>query len=148
MSNPFITHPTASHFLEGATLGFFAMYNGTVAVTEAITETDWLRLTGQHGAIFVLAVVGLAFWAKSIRDEKTRAKEDESRERRHKETLDAGEVHFNRLIDMNAKNASDLKDVSLASVAAQINATNAIENLTKELAGRPCGVNKFPAEGS
>lgn len=144
MSNPFISHPTASTFVEGSILAFAALVNGTLAVSEAITETDWLRLTGQHGAIFVLAVVGLAFWAKSVRDEKTRAKEDEARDRRHKEALDAGEAHFNRLIEMNRVNAADLKEVSMASVKAQIDSTNAIENLTKELSSRPCGVTKIP----
>ena len=148
MSNPFVTHPTASNFLEGSVLAFIALFNGTVAVTEAISETDWLRLTGQHGAIFVLAVVGLAFWAKAVRDEKTRAKEDEARERRHGESLAASEKHFQQLISMNKQNAEDLKEVSLESVRAQIESTNAIQSLTKELSGRPCGMTKFSIQKS
>jgi hypothetical protein len=133
-----MNHPNISSIIECATLTFTALVTGTLAVSEAITETDWLRLTGQHGAVFVLAVVGLAFWAKAVRDEKNRKLEDEARERRHKEALDAGEVHFNRLIEMNRINASDLKEVSLASVKAQTEAANAIENLTRTLESRPC----------
>jgi len=146
MSNPFISHPIASNFLEGSILGFIAMFNGTVAVTEAITDKDWLRLTGQHGVIFVLTVVGLAFWAKSIRDEKSRAKEDEARERRHMESLDASEKHFQMLTTMNKQNAEDLKEVSIESIKAQMEGTSAIKALTKELAGRPCGMTKFPIQ--
>lgn len=115
-----------------------AVFNGTLAVSEAITQADWTRLTGQHGAVFVLAIVGLAFWAKAVRDEKNRKLEDEARDRRHAEALAASEIHFSRLIEMNGKNADDLKEVSLASVRAQVASTNAVENLTRELARRPC----------
>jgi hypothetical protein len=134
--------PNISSVIECVTLTAVAVVNGTLAVSEAISETDWIRLTGQHGAVFVLAVVGLAFWAKAVRDEKTRKEEDEARERRHKEALEAGEAHFGRLIEMNRVNAADLKEVSLASVKAQTESTNAIENLTRELASRPCGISK------
>lgn len=143
MSNPFVTHPTVSSFIEGSILGFVALFNGGVAVTDAITETDWTRLTGQHGAIFVLSVVGLAFWAKAIRDGKARVKEDEARERRHVESLAASEKHFQTLIAMNNKNAEDLKGVSMESIKSQIECTAAIQALAKELAGRPCGMTNF-----
>ena len=131
-----------------------AIMSGTLAVSEAITETDMERLTGKNGTVFVLAIVGLAFWAKSRRDEKNRISEDEAKERRHQETLESNSAHFQQLITMNKQNADDLKetaeknaealkDLSIKAVEAQIKGTAEIRNLRYELSQRPCGV-KLP----
>lgn len=141
MSNPFSSHPAVASFVEWFALSAIAVVNGTLAITEAITEADWQRLTGQNGVIFLLAIVGLAFWGKAVKDDKLRVKEDEARERRHSEQLEAADGHFKLLIEMNKRNADDLKDLTVQSIKANMRGTAEIAQLRQELASRPCAIN-------
>ena len=140
MSNPFYSHPAITHLIEGSSLMFLAILNGTVAITEAFSEADWAKLTGTNGVIFVLAIVGLGFWGKAMKDEKNRIKEDEAKERRHAEALEAADGHFKLLIEMNKQNADDLKDLTVQSIKANMKGTAEIAQLRHELASRPCAV--------
>lgn len=141
MSNPFSSHPAVASFVEWFALSCIAVINGGLAITEAISEADWQKLTGQNGVVFILAIVGLAFWGKAVKDDKTRTKEDEARERRHAEALEAADGHFKLLIEMNKKNADDLKDLTIQSIKANMRGTAEIAQLRQELASRPCAIN-------
>ena len=133
MHNPFTTFPLISSLLEWSTFVSLAVFHGGLAVTEAISQSDWARLTGEHGAIFVLSIVGLAFWGKSHKDDKSKIKEDLARERRHAEALAASDRHFGLLMEMNKQNADDLKDLSIQSIKANLRGTAEIALLRIEI---------------
>lgn len=97
-------------------LGVLAVWQGLATL---FSSEDWNRITGPHGLVFVLIIGLIVVWTKSVRD-------DTARERRHKETIKSQQEHFNALIELNEKTASDLKVLTVASTKAQMSATNAI----------------------
>lgn len=112
---PYITTPFVAA-IDIFTLGFLAIWQGLATL---ISSDDWNKITGPHGLVFVLIIGLIVVWTKSVRD-------DAARERRHKETIQSQQQHFNSLIEMNEKTANDLKILTVASTKAQMSATNAI----------------------
>jgi hypothetical protein len=102
--------------LDFAALSTITVWQGVATILSA---DDWSRITGPHGLVFVLLIGLIVMWMKSVRD-------DASKERRHKESISAQEVHFKALLDLNAANANDLKILSIASTKAQLSATASI----------------------
>lgn len=111
----FITPPLAAVF-DITMLGILAVWQGMATL---FSSEDWNRITGPHGLVFVLIIGLIVVWTKSVRD-------DASRERRHRETIQSQQEHFNALIELNEKSANDLKALTVASTKAQMSATNAI----------------------
>lgn len=110
-------------FIDVTLLGVLALWQG---ITALISEDDWSKITGPHGLVFVLIIGLIVVWTKSVRD-------DAARERRHRESIKTQEDHFNSLLTLNAKTADDLKILTVASTKAQMNSTNAIISMDRNI---------------
>lgn len=150
---------TVSHVLEGVTLGSLLLWQGTKAVVLAITEQDWGRIMGPNGVAVVSILAVIVLWGALLtyihrtgkREEKRRKEEleareadDAARERRHKEVM-----------DLQARHAEVLTELTTQSIRASIQGTAAIEtlarnvrNLTIEIKDNPCQVKMFQPQPS
>jgi hypothetical protein len=121
LSNIF-SSPLAA-IIDVTVLGALALWQG---LSTLISADDWSKITGPHGLVFVLIIGLIVVWTKSVRD-------DAARERRHRESIKTQEEHFTSLLTLNAKTADDLKVLTVASTKAQINSTNAIISMDRNI---------------
>jgi hypothetical protein len=116
-----MTHIPPSTVIEGLALSAVAAYQLAV---DLIDQTSWDRMTGEHGAVFLLAIGVVVLWNSgrvSRKDEDARrAKEEESRERRHNESIASG-----------AKNADELKALTVENIKSNIMVAQAIANMDR-----------------
>ena len=116
-----MTHIPPSTIVEGLTLCSIAAYQATVGIIDSIS---WERLIGDHGALFAVSVGAIVLWnSKRVdrsEENKRRAKEEESRERRHVESITG-----------NAKNADELKALTVESIKSNMMVAQAINNMDK-----------------
>jgi len=108
------------------------------SLTSWITKEDWDRLVGPWGGFLVsiiLCALLLRHSAKRIKKEDERtAKDNEERERRHKESMEKQDhiaKRFEKITD--GVNATNLE---VAKVLLKLN--NSCENLHYEMRSRPC----------
>lgn len=152
---PLISY-TFANLCEFTALVSLAVLQGVHAVVNVLTEADWQKAFGPNGVAFVSVLATIILWgtflryqgqqrkdniAREAREDARRDKEGEARERRH-----------NDLIASNAKNAEDLKALTVESIKAQMivaneskaHANNAqllsinIHNLCELLKKSPC----------
>ena len=140
-------HSFFTHAAEGTLLGLLAVWQGAEAIAAAISEQDWQKAFGPNGVAFVSVVAVVVLWGALLAfihrtkkdEEKRRAeeiearnREDEARERRHKE-----------IMDLQNKNWTDLKELTAESIKAGMRGTYAVENLVRQLGERPCQADSF-----
>jgi hypothetical protein len=133
---------------EGLTLSIAAII---ASLNTLLDEESWDRLTGRHGALFVMAIALLIFWnsnrLRERRDaqrqdlvekredmrrqaeEEARQLENEAREKRHAEAM-----------ELQRENAKVLEGLTGEGIKAQFHVAKAITDLTNELNNRPCAM--------
>lgn len=131
---------------EGLTLGLAAVLASLNAI---IDEESWDRMTGKHGALFVMAIALLIFWnsnrlrekrgaqrelimeereiQRRAEEEAARERENEARDRRHKEAM-----------DMQHRNSEQLAALTAEGIKAQLLTAQALKDVKRELDSRPC----------
>lgn len=117
----------------GASLGALSLYTGTV-----IAESDWQKLIGPYGALFIACIVLTLTWSnnrrKERREEARRDREEEKRDKRHDENMRLQKENWERITDLTAENIK-ARGISAAAVDRM---SSSIQNLTIELKERPC----------
>lgn len=126
---------------EFAFLGLAAVVSG---LNNIIDEQSWDRLTGRHGALFVMAIALLVFWNSNRLREKRDAKRQsiiESREdarRKEEEILRqtenaAREDRHREAMELQRRNSDQLITLNAESIKAQAKCTHAIEAMDKNI---------------
>lgn len=113
--------PPPATIFEGIALSAIVAYQFVVGVIDSVS---WERLIGDHGALFAVSVGAIVLWNSKrvdrIEENKRRAKEEESRERRHVESITG-----------NAKNADELKALTVENIKSNMMVAQAISNVDK-----------------
>lgn len=121
----FLTH-TFQGWIEGGVLGAIAAYQGTAAALGIISDGDWSRIVGSHGALFLAVVAVALLWSRSLLKER-----NEDRRRTHEEA--ASEARSTALLaaltDANESN----KALTVESIRAQGKATEAINRMNSTI---------------
>lgn len=127
-------------------LGMLAAYNGTMAV---ISDSDWEKLTGPHALVFgVVIAVGIlwftlikvvgAYHKRMVAREKTeaerQARDDEARERRHKEAMEMQSSFHEKMLKVSTESILSIE----RSTAAIKGMKRALDYQTQELRKRSC----------
>lgn len=117
----------------GASLGALSLYTGSV-----IAESDWQKLIGPYGALFIACVVLTLTWSnnrrKERREEARRDREEAKRDTRHDESMKLQKENWERITALTAENVN----ARLVSAGAIDRMSSSLQNLTIELKERPC----------
>lgn len=117
----------------GASLGALSLYTGSV-----IAESDWQKLIGPYGALFIACVVLTLTWSnnrrKERREEARRDREEAKRDTRHDESMKLQKENWERITALTAENVN----ARLVSAGAIDRMSSSLQNLTIELRERPC----------
>ena len=113
-------------FSDICVLASLAVYSGVNAIASIISSEDWDKITGPHGLVFVLICALIVVWTKSVKD-------DNARERRHREVIAVQEEHFKALLKLNEKTSSDLRILTVAATKAQLTSANAVVSMEKTI---------------
>jgi len=131
MPHRLLDMPPINHFIEAAILGLALGWNAFSFHLASISDEDWSKITGPNGVAFVAVMAVVVLWITRIGDAKKedqrRAKEEESREKRHAE-----------LVATNRENAESLKALTVESMKIGIKVEHSLAEMAQQIAGRPC----------
>lgn len=113
--------------IEGITLCLLGVWQGvSFAATSIVSDEDWSKLIGPHGALFAVSVGLVVVWLHSAAAERNRQKR-----------ADAAEIKHDK---RHAENRADMRELSdklmaltAESIKANVLATVAQQNGVKEL---------------
>lgn len=119
----------------GASLGALSIYSGTI-----LAESDWQKVIGPYGALFLACVILTLTWTnnrrKERREESRRDREEEKRDKRHEESMKIQKENWEMITGLTAENIQ----ARLISSGAIDRMSSSIQGLTLELKERPCQI--------
>lgn len=117
----------------GVSLGALSIYSGSI-----LAESDWQKVIGPYGALFLACVILTLTWTnnrrKERREEARRDREEEKRDRRHDESMKLQKENWERITALTAENVN----ARLVSAGAIDRMSSSLQGLTIELKERPC----------
>jgi len=125
---------TIAHVIEGSFLSIIAVWQGL----STITDTEFSRLTGQHGYTYALILAVIVLWTSNTFRER---RDEKNRERRHNELMATNTANTEELKHLTAESLKvHFKSVESAveGVAAIRALSNNFTYLTEQLKKRPC----------
>lgn len=124
--------------IQGAIWSGLSIYSGSEALGTVISEQDWSRMIGPHGALFLACVGLILMWTnnrrRERREEAKSAREEAAREARHAEQMTLQQANADKLMELTAESIKAHR----MSVGAIKSMDRTIMLLTEELKDRPC----------
>jgi hypothetical protein len=122
---------------EGLTLSIAAII---ASLNTLLDEESWDRLTGRHGALFVMAIALLIFWNSNRLRERRDAQRQALAEEREDHRRQAEEKRHAEAMALQRENSKVLEGLTGEGIKAQFHVAKALADLTNELSSRPCAM--------